>query len=157
MIDNRAETYWNASGKGEVFVSLKQTPTKNYQRSKTTMKSILCWKWHDSWQHESKRMVFTKQARIPRHGCGSHLDGDPKNHRGRAPDICSRTNSYTAAKNCRFATWLQVRSLGLQVEISPKKSTKKDSGQNSCLVGGFNPFEKYARQIELFPQESGWK
>ena len=26
-----------------------------------------------------------------------------------------------------------------------------------CLVGGFNPSEKYARQIGFFPQFSGWK
>ncbi len=28
---------------------------------------------------------------------------------------------------------------------------------NPFLVGGFNPSEKYARQIGLFPQFSGWK
>ena len=28
---------------------------------------------------------------------------------------------------------------------------------NFKLVGGFNPFEKYARQIGSFPQGSGWK
>ena len=35
------------------------------------------------------------------------------------------------------------------ISIHAKKSSK--------LVGGFNPFEKYARQIGSFPQFSGWK
>ena len=35
------------------------------------------------------------------------------------------------------------------ISIHAKKSWK--------LVGGFNPFEKFARQIGSFPQFSGWK
>ena len=31
------------------------------------------------------------------------------------------------------------------------------SAEMMHLVGGFNPFEKYARQIGSFPQGSGWK
>ena len=31
-----------------------------------------------------------------------------------------------------------------------------DSPTKPNLVGGFNPVEKYARQIGSFPQGSGW-
>ena len=37
--------------------------------------------------------------------------------------------------------------------IGPRLST----GAIKILVGGFNPSEKYARQIGSFPRESGWK
>ena len=143
MIDTRAETYSNASGKGEeVFVSLKQTSTKSYRSSKTTMK-VLCvleMTWlMAAWM---KWMVFTKQARIPRHprippGWGPQKPPRP------GPRFFNNFNSYTAAMQRKVRhVILQVRSLCLQLKFHQKKSTKKDSGQNSCLVGGFNPFGK---------------
>ena len=43
-----------------------------------------------------------------------------------------------------------------QKKISPqKRSPKGVLNPNDFLVGGFNPFEKYAGQIGSFPQGSG--
>ena len=41
------------------------------------------------------------------------------------------------------------------LELGDQKVSEKT--KRPKLVGGFNPFEKYARQIASFPQFSGWK
>ena len=41
--------------------------------------------------------------------------------------------------------------------VEPWGNVKKLITAPKELVGGFNPFEKYAREIGSFPQGSGWK
>ena len=49
-----------------------------------------------------------------------------------------------------LARWILTETLKLT-------DAKQKSLMSNWLVGGFNPFEKYARQIGSFPQGPGWK
>jgi len=54
-----------------------------------------------------------------------------------------------------FMRWKQVHA-GSEF-FTPSKTTPIKGHFKGQVVGGFNPFEKYARQIGSSAQESGWK
>ena len=59
-------------------------------------------------------------------------------------------HSHCPINSCKFLTSHKFTSFG------NKKQTYFHCSQNKFLVGGYNPFEKYARQIGSFPHKFAW-
>lgn len=132
MIDNRAETYWNASGKGEeVYVFLKQTSTKTSRVPKQLWYYFvleMTWfmaAWMNGWCSQSK--LVANHFELPKLQSDSTSSVDPT-WMGTAgpprpgPRCALLQQLHGSDANVPHVT---AGSLSLSAtEISPKKSKK---------------------------------